>query len=99
MAEDPDESCVPQTQKKNRVVFHPLIVRLWGQWEAGVGTWTAACRRSGSGRSYGDSSLHSRSAAQGGIENARARFPSLPPPPLFCLCLRVAALTSLVPQP
>ena len=38
-----------------------------------VGTWTAACRRSGSGRSYVDSFSRSRSAAQGGVANARAR--------------------------
>lgn len=83
---------------KNRESVHPLIVRFSGQWETRVGTWTAACRRSGSGRSYGGSSLHSRSAAQGGIASARARFPPLSPPALLCLSLSTAEPALLVPQ-
>lgn len=82
---------VPQTPVKNWEGTHLLIVKFSGQWVTRVEIWTAACRRSGSGRSYGGSSWRSRSAAQGGIANARARFPLLSPalrPAVFPYLLR-----------
>lgn len=47
---------------------------------AGAGAWTAACRRSGSGRSYGGSSSLSRCAPgwEGGSVRGRLSFPPAP---------------------
>lgn len=65
------------TRKGSRAEVHPPVATCPEQWKTSVGTWTAACKRFGSGRSYGGSSSPSRSAAR---EGSRMRVRGRPRP-------------------